>query len=71
MRHHSTVGKKERISALGLDREDTAEKFNDLDDVMASPSAEWKRPWWVREVTKPTMDIDWEATERFDARKIQ
>ncbi len=35
MRHHSTVGKKERISALGLDREDTAEKFNDLDDVMA------------------------------------
>ena len=71
MRHHSTVGKKERISALGLDREDTAEKFNDLDDVMASPSAEWKRPWWVREVTKPTMDIDWDATERFDARKIQ
>ena len=27
-----------------------------------------KRPWWVRELDKPTVDIDWGNMQRFDAR---
>jgi reductive dehalogenase len=45
--------------------------FDDLDDLMASEYSEWKRPWWVSEVDKPTLEIDWQATERFDQTKIQ
>lgn len=80
MARRSTVGNKARMEALGLDRgpdvsneyrDETVRGFSDLDEVMASPSAEWKRPWWVKEVDKPTMEIDWQATERFDQRKTQ
>ena len=74
MTRRSTVGRKERMKAMGLDNgggNGSAASFNDLDGVMASPLAEWKRPWWVREANRPTMDIDWDVTERFDARKIQ
>ncbi len=74
MKRRSTVGRKERMKAMGLDNgggNGSAASFNDLDGVMASPLAEWKRPWWVREANRPTMDIDWDVTERFDARKIQ
>ncbi len=66
MKYHSTTSKKAQVKAAGLDKEG-----NDLDEVISSPKAEWKRPWWVRTVDKPTMEIDWDATERFDARKIQ
>lgn len=45
--------------------------FNDLDDLMTSEYSEWKRPWWVSEVDNPTLEIDWQATERFDQTKIQ
>ncbi len=74
MDRRSTVGNKTRMKEMGFDPgsgEPGAAGFNDLDAVAASPLAEWKRPWWVREVDKPTMDIDWDATERFDATKIQ
>jgi reductive dehalogenase len=77
MGRRSTVSNKTRMKAMGLDHghshseEEGRARFHDLDEVMASPSAEWKRPWWVSEVAKPTLEIDWDATERFDARKIQ
>ncbi len=74
MNHRSTVGNKTRMKEMGIDPGnggDSAAGFNDLDAVTASPTGEWKRPWWVREVDKPTLDVDWEATERFDAMKIQ
>ena len=64
MDRRSTVGNKTRMKEMGLDQ---GEGFTDLDETMASPLAVWKRPWWVCEVDKPTMDIDWDATERFDA----
>ncbi len=73
MKRPSTVGKKTRRENMGLDRfggNDTTQ-FSDIDEVTSSSKGVWKRPWWVREVDKPTMDIDWEVTERFDARKIQ
>jgi len=66
MKYHSTTGKKAQMKAAGLDK-----AGNDIDEVISSPIAQWKRPWWVSTVEKPTMEIDWDATERFDARKIQ
>ncbi|MBW1805884.1 MAG: reductive dehalogenase [Deltaproteobacteria bacterium] len=73
MKYHSTVGERERVEKLGLGKNDTgsAAGFNDIDEVMASSTAEWKRPWWVRRVDNPTVEIDWDVMERFDARKIQ
>jgi epoxyqueuosine reductase len=70
----STVSNKDRMKSMGLDERDegtSAQKFHDLDEVMASPLADWKRPWWVRTVDEPTMEVDWDGMERFDARKIQ
>ena len=46
----STVSNKDRMKSMGLDERDegtSAQKFHDLDEVMASPLADWKRPWWV------------------------
>jgi hypothetical protein len=39
---------------------------HDLDELIASPSASFKRPSWVKEVDKPTIDIDWTMMKRFD-----
>jgi reductive dehalogenase len=72
----STVGNKARMKAMGLDHaadggDGGQGGFADLDDALSSKTAEWKRPWWIKEVDKPTMDIDWSATERFDQTQIQ
>jgi len=64
-RHHSTLSLRFLMKLLGLGR------FHDLDEVMASPTAEWRRPWWVRWVEQPTVEVDWDRMERFDGRKIQ
>jgi reductive dehalogenase len=74
MKHHSTVSQKERMKATGLEKteaEDSRPGYNDLDEVMASPEAVWKRPWWVKAVDKPTTEVDWEGTARFDVNKVQ
>jgi len=41
--------------------------FQDLDDLMSSEASP-KKPWWVKTVDKPTIDIDWDATKRYDRR---
>lgn len=66
MRYHSTLNQRTFMKILGL-----GEARHDLDEVIASPRAEWKRAWWIRSVSKPTTEIDWDRMERFDARKIQ
>ena len=74
MRHHSTVSNQKRMNSLGLkkgDAEGSTPGYRDLDEVMASPQAVWKRPWWVRTVEKPTVEVDWEGMERFDVMKVQ
>jgi len=73
MKNHSTVSNGERMKNLGLndERADEGSKFQDLDDVISSSKAEWKRPWWVRWVDEPTVEVDWDGMERFDATKIQ
>jgi epoxyqueuosine reductase len=36
--------------------------------VMADPAGRPPRPWWVRTVDQPTMEIDWSKVQRFDER---
>ncbi len=45
-------------------------QYRDLDEVKASPAAERKLPWWVREVDKPTVEIDWSQMKHFDSSNI-
>jgi epoxyqueuosine reductase len=45
-------------------------KYHDLDEIKSSPVAERKLPWWIREVDKPTVDIDWSQMKRFDCGNI-
>jgi reductive dehalogenase len=74
MKHHSTVSNREQMKRLGLSREDSDHskpQFHDLDEIISSPKAVWKRPWWVRTVDKPTIEVDWDRMERFDARKTR
>lgn len=66
MKYHSTLSRRVFMKMLGL-----GGVGHDLDEVTASAKAEWKRPWWVRSVAKPTVEVDWDRMERFDARKIQ
>jgi len=48
----------------------SAPVFHDLDEVMASPQADFKRPWYVKEVDKPTVEIDWSMMKRFDESEV-
>jgi epoxyqueuosine reductase len=45
-------------------------KDKDLDEIKSSPAAERKLPWWIREIDKPTVDIDWSRMKRFDGSNI-
>jgi epoxyqueuosine reductase len=74
MNYHSTKSEREIIKNLGLNGNGTRIKndgYHDLDEVIASPRAVWKRPWWVRRVDKPTIEIDWDHKQRFDGRLMQ
>lgn len=73
--YHSTMSRRDFIKVLGLGGATAgvaavaSPVFGDLDEVMASSAAERKLPSWVREVDKPTVEIDWSIMKRFDARK--
>lgn len=41
------------------------EKFKDLDEILSHRVADRKLPYWVREVDKPTVDIDWDNLAPF------
>jgi len=74
MKYHSTADRRDYMNMLGLGGtkdEANVSAFHDLDEAIASPIAVWKRPWWVRYVDKPTIEIDWDNMQRFDGRKIQ
>ncbi len=69
---HSTLSRRDFIKTLGIGSAGLALSaavpplFHDLDEAIASPQAEWKRPSWVKEVDKPTVEIDWNIMKRFD-----
>jgi epoxyqueuosine reductase len=37
--------------------------FHDMDEALASPSAIYKKPWWVKLVDQPTVPIDWSVLQ--------
>ncbi|AII60161.1 MAG: reductive dehalogenase [Dehalococcoides mccartyi] len=68
---HSTVSRREFMKGLGLTASLGAVSaatpvFHDLDEVIASPSSNWKRPWFVKErdFENPTVDVDWSRMQR-------
>ena len=64
-RFHTTISRRDFMKALGVAGAGlgaaaaTAPVFHDLDEMASSPQAQWKRPWYVKEVDKPTTEVDW------------
>jgi reductive dehalogenase len=75
-KYHSTVSRRDFLKMLGLGGVGlgaaaiSAPVIHDLDEMMASPLAEFKRPGWVKEVDKPTVEIDWNMMQRFDEHLV-
>nr|UZH91629.1 reductive dehalogenase [uncultured bacterium] len=71
-KYHSTLSRRDFMKVLGIGGVAAlaAPVFRDLDEVMASPQAEWKRPSWVKEVDKPSCEIDWSIMKRFNCADI-
>ncbi|MEL7563042.1 reductive dehalogenase [Dehalogenimonas sp. 4OHTPN] len=71
---HSTVSRREFMKALGLTATGavalTAPSFNDLDELIGSQSAQFKRAWWIknREIDEPTVELDWSQMYRSDGK---
>ena len=69
--YHSTVSRRDFMRMVGMGSFATLGgsilkvPFKDLDEMMASPVAERKMPFWVKEVDEPTVQIDWETMEVF------
>lgn len=73
-RYHSSVSGGKFMKMLGLSAGVTGqgtaggdpEPFKDLDDMKSSPLAKRKLPFWVKEVDKPTVEIDWDNMQIFE-----
>jgi len=69
--YHSTVSRRDFMKLVGMGTFATVggslleAPFKDLDEMMASPIAERKLPFWVKEVDEPTVKIDWDNMEIF------
>jgi epoxyqueuosine reductase len=74
MNYHTTKSKKTLMKLLGLANTGApgiaATTYHDLDEVKASPSAGRKIPRWIKEVDKPTVEIDWSRMKRFNCSNI-
>ncbi|MEQ4489142.1 MAG: reductive dehalogenase [Dehalococcoides mccartyi] len=74
MKQHSTISRRNFMKGLGLAGAGigaataVSPVFHDLDEIVSSPSANYKRPWWVREreFGNPTVEIDWNQIKRMD-----
>lgn len=62
---HSTLSRRQFMKTLGLAGAGlggaalVAPVFHDLDELIASPQAGIQRPWWIKEVEKTTLEVDW------------
>jgi len=71
---HSTVTRRDFMKGLGMTGAAigaagmVAPVYHDLDEVMSSPDAKVKRPWWIkqREHDDPSAEVDWSALKRYD-----
>ncbi len=75
-RFHSVVSRREFMKAIGLlgagigGASLVTPVFHDMDELIGSSDASWKRPWYVkeREFDHPTIEIDWDMMKRHDGR---
>ena len=62
---HSTVSRRDFMKGLGLAGAGlgaavaTTPVFHDLDELISSANDRLNNPWWVKDVAKPPMEIDW------------
>ena len=69
--YHSTASRRDFMKFMAMGAFATVGgammkgPFLDLDEMMSSPAAERKLPFWVKEVDEPTVKIDWENMEVF------
>jgi epoxyqueuosine reductase len=75
MKYHTSQSKRGFMMTLGLEGDTHGDvpgssQYRDLDEVTASPVAERKLPWWIKEVDKPTVEIDWSQMKRFNSSNI-
>ena len=74
--YHSTMSRRNFMKGLGLAGFGAGALaigtpgYGDLDEFLAATADDHKRSWWIEQVDKPTIDIDWSMMERFDATKI-
>ena len=70
---HSTVSRRTFMKGLGLAGAGLGAAaaatpvYHDLDELIASPTAAFKRPFWVneRDYGNPTIEVDWSQKTRF------
>ena len=63
---HSIVSRREFMKGLGLAGAGigaaslAAPSFHDLDEMISSSGAQWKRAWWIKnlELEKPAVELD-------------
>lgn len=66
-KYHSTVSRRDFMKGLGIAGAGigafaaSAPAIHDLDDLMGTAHNINKRPWYVEEVEKPTVEIDWNS----------
>jgi reductive dehalogenase len=74
---HSTMTRRDFMKALGVSAAGlgaagaAAPVFHDLDEMMSSTTSLRKRPWWVKEVDEPTVEIDWNLMQREPSQTTQ
>jgi hypothetical protein len=75
-KYHSTISRRDFLKILSLGSIGlgttaiSAPVIHDLDELLASPLSELKRPWHVKEIDKPTVDINWSILQRFDEHLV-
>ncbi|MFC1861135.1 reductive dehalogenase [Chloroflexota bacterium] len=72
MKYHSTLSLRDHLRLLGLrghSGQAAASVLHDSQEFSSSSLAIWKRPLGTRWIDRPTIEIDWDRMERFDARQ--
>jgi reductive dehalogenase len=81
-KYHSTLSRRDflkavgiggaglGVAALGASLPNLGGSVHDLDEILASPLAVPNRPSYVKEVDKPTVEVDWTQIKRFDYSNV-
>ncbi len=81
-KYHSTLSRREFLKALGIGAAgvgaaslgmavpNLVEPVHDLDELASSTLAVPNRPSYVKEVDKPTVEVDWSVMSRFDYHNV-